>query len=182
MKKIQNSFHSDNKMEISRKFKFGLYALCFASGSLLSAEDFYSIKIKKAVVREKNDYLGKIVGSLDYGQKVTKEKEEGLWVYIKSEEMKGWVPASVLSEKNVKFTLAKQEGEEKKKKFGFSNPFAKKTEVSSSEVAMAGKAWEKDLPLNGIGDYKKVDEMEAIEIPMEERIAYLKSVKEGEVK
>ena len=84
----------------------------------------------------------------------------------------GWIPQSALSKKNVKFNL-NSVNQDKPKKKSFGSFFSKKNETSGSEIAMAGKAWDKDIPLQGITDYSKVDQMEAYQIEPQECINYL---------
>jgi uncharacterized protein YgiM (DUF1202 family) len=149
---------------------------------LSAGETFFSIKTKKVAVRSESDYLSKVIGQLDYNAKVQLIEAKGNWSKIGHEDTQGWIPSSTLSPKNVSFDLSSEQPKEKKKKsaFGFGSMFKTDTKVSADEVAMAGKAWEADIPLEGGGNYDAVDAMENITISVEEKIEYLKTLEGGE--
>lgn len=152
--------------------------LCMAlTPAWAQAADFQSIKVRLATLRESPDFLSSKVGQLKYGTKADLLESSGAWAKVQHENTIGWLPNSALSEKNVTFTLKEESDEKKKSSFGFANPFNKRAEVNSSEMAMAGKAWDNDLPLEGGASYAHVDAMEAIDTPIEDVIRYLKSLK-----
>ena len=157
--------------------------LCMAlTPTLVEAADFQSIKVRLAILRESPDFLSPKVGQLKYGIKADLLESSGAWSKVQNEGNMGWLPSSALSEKNVAFTLKEEKTDKKKKSFGFSNPFNKRAEVKSSEMAMAGKAWDSDLPLAGGANYSQVDAMEAIETPIEDVIRYLETLNREEQK
>jgi hypothetical protein len=150
---------------------------------LLQAEELCSIQVKSVAVREKANYLAKISGTLEYAQQVNKDEQKDNWVKVHQDKVSGWIPATALSAPNVKFELPEEKKTDKPKAFGLGNMFSKKTEVSNEEVAMAGKAWSDDIPLNaGEGDYMLVDEMEKRKMDMEAVLKYLKSLQEEAAK
>ena len=149
------------------------WAPCFA-------QDSCSIKVRSVAVREKSSYLSKVVGNLDYAQQVIVLEQQNNWGKIELNKVSGWIPMTSLSAPKVKFELPEEKKETKKQGFGLGNVFSKKAEISDSEIAMAGKAWENDIPLaEGEGNYKLVDEMEKRQVDTETKIKYLEALKTG---
>ena len=112
------------------------------------------VQIRKADIRDTPSYLGKIVTSLAYGDKVAVESENGAWVQVSSGGQSGWIHSSALTKKNI--VMKSGAGAQ--------------TSASSGEMALAGKGFNSDVEAQFKANHKNidfswVDRMEKIKIP-----------------
>jgi hypothetical protein len=127
--------------------------LVLASASVF-ADPQMSVQVQQVKVRATPGFLGKIVGTLAYGDRVTiLEQPAGApqsWrkISMPQKGIIGWVNLSALTEKEVKLQTGSQ---------------AAQTGASSGEVALAGKGFneevEKEYKAEGHVDYTWVDRM-----------------------
>jgi SH3-like domain-containing protein len=113
-----------------------------------------SVQVRKADLRGTPSFLGKIVTSLPYGEKVAIEQQDGAWMKVAAAGQIGWVHSSALTARQV--TL--QAGG------------ANRTGASSGEMALAGKGFNADIEAQFKAnhkdiDFSPVDRMEKIVIP-----------------
>ncbi len=126
-----------------------LAAVVFAAASVMS------VQVRTGKMRAKPSFLGSVVASVSYGDRVTVLGEKGSWVQIRNTDGKtGWVHGSALTENK----LALQAG---------SKDVA--TGASGSEIALAGKGFNDEVETeyraeNPKLDYTWVDKMEAFRI------------------
>ena len=114
-----------------------------------------SVQVEQVKVRATPSALGRIVGTLAYGDRVTVlDQPSGApqsWRKVSMEEkgITGWVSLSALTEKEIKLPAGSQTAQ---------------TGASSGEVALAGKGFnedvEKQYKAEGNVDYTWVDRME----------------------
>ncbi|MCX7029888.1 MAG: SH3 domain-containing protein [Spirochaetes bacterium] len=112
-----------------------------------------SVIVKETPVRDKSSYAGKILGKLEYTDRVQiLELPAGSsWAKVRSaaKKLEGWVHLSTLSKEG---RLVIKEGDQ-----------AVKTPPSGYEVALAGKTFNEGVEANSRKDqafnYKAVDEM-----------------------
>jgi uncharacterized protein YgiM (DUF1202 family) len=155
-----------------------IISLCFALTA--HAEDFFSIQTRKVALREEPQFLSTVISNLEYSTKVTQLESRGSWSKVQAKDQSGWIPASALTEKNIAIKLESAKPEaQKKPSFGFGSLLKPKKEMTQAEVAMAGKAWESDIPLSGKVNYQAVDAMESEKIPLKQVLAYLENLKQG---
>ncbi len=145
---------------------FGLFLVCSLSATLAAQgkQTAMSVQVKNADMRASPSYSGKVLAKLSYADRVQVLETQGSWVRAKSVEKKleGWINLSALSPKQILLSSGGQT----------------KTGVDSSEVALAGKGFNKEVEANykasGKVDYAWVDRMEGYVVPMDERVAFLK--------
>ena len=88
--------------------------------------DVMSVQQKEGKLRVKPSHLGKIVGKLPYGTKVTVVKKQGAWYEVKSSGLKGWLHKSSLTEKTLELRAGNKNVS---------------SGVSDDELALAGKGF-----------------------------------------
>lgn len=125
-----------------------------------------SVQIRKADIRETPSYLGKIVTSLAYGDKVTVQSENGAWFQVSAAGQTGWLHNSALTRKNI--VMKAGEGAQ--------------TAASSGEMALAGKGFNSEVEAQFKANHKDidfswVDKMEKIKIPAKELSSFAKEGK-----
>jgi uncharacterized protein YraI len=137
------------------KFLRHIVVCAMLSGSAACAgSNSMSVQVRKADLRGTPSFLGKIVTSLPYGEKVAIEQQDGAWMKVSAAGQTGWVHSSALTARQV--TL----------KAGAGN----RTGASSSEMALAGKGFNADVEAQFKANHKDidfgpVDRMEKIVIP-----------------
>lgn len=136
------------------------------SASATMAVTVMSIQVNKTELRETPSYLGKVVTSLAYGDKVTVQSESGAWSQISSAGQSGWVHNSALTKKNI--VMKSGAGAQ--------------TSASSGEMALAGKGFSSDVENQFKANHKDinfapVDKMEKIKIPISDIQEFAKAGK-----
>ena len=141
---------------MSRLFLATVACLVLASAAAFAADvTQMNVQVQETKIRATPSALGKVVGSLLYGDRVTildqPAGSPASWrkVSVPSKGLQGWVSLSALTDKPIKL----QAGSE-----------AAQTGASSGEVALAGKGFneevEKQYKSDGKLDYTQVDRME----------------------
>jgi uncharacterized protein YgiM (DUF1202 family) len=138
-------------------------ALLLAAGSVFAAE--MSVTVEQTQVREKASFLGKILGTLKYGDRVTvlDQSLKG-WVKIQGPDgaLQGFVSASALTTKKIVLAAGSENVQQS---------------ASSGEVALAGKGFSEDVEnkykQEGKLDYTWVDKMKAYNPPPDQVAAFL---------
>jgi len=132
--------------------------LLLAAGAAFAAE--MSVTVKQTQVRDKPSYLGKILGPLFYGDRVTVlDQSNKAWVKVTGPDgkLQGWVSASALTTKKIELAAGSENVQQG---------------ASSGEVALAGKGFnetvEKQYRADGKLDYTWVDKMEKITVSPEQ--------------
>ena len=113
-----------------------------------------SVQVRKADIRDTPSFLGKIVTSLAYGDKVSVQSENGAWLQVSAGGQSGWVHNSALTKKNIVMKTGA----------------GAQTSASSGEMALAGKGFNSDVEAQFKAghkdiDFTPVDRMEKIKIP-----------------
>jgi hypothetical protein len=129
-----------------------------------SASDL-SVQVRKAEVRSSPSFLGTVVGSLAYADRVTPVEKKGDWTRISREGTTlGWVHSQSLTPKRIVL----KGGE------------VAKTGASSDELALAGKGFTEEVEKeykaqNKDIDFAPIDRMEKITIAPEKLAKFLKA-------
>jgi len=124
-----------------------------------------SVQVRKAEIRSSPSFLGTVVGSLDYADRVTPVEKKGDWTRISREGTTlGWVHNQSLTPKRIVL----KGGE------------VAKTGASSDELALAGKGFteevEKEYKAHNTDiDFTPIDRMEKITIASEKLAKFLKT-------
>lgn len=126
-----------------------------ATLTLAASAPVMSVQVRKAEIRETPSYLGKIVTTMAYGDKVTVQSESGAWMQVTSAGQSGWIHSSALTKKNI----VMQTGA------------GAQTGASSGEMALAGKGFNSSVEAQFKNNHKDidfswVDKMEKIKIPI----------------
>lgn len=135
-----------------------------------SAGEMMSVQVKNGQVRASPTFLGKIVATLAYGDRVETVGEQGEWMKVKtSKGQTGWIHSSALTEKKIVLASGSKDVQ---------------TAASGEELALAGKGFNSDVEAefkakNKDVDFTWVDRMEKIVILPTEMETFLKA---GEVK
>jgi uncharacterized protein YgiM (DUF1202 family) len=132
----------------------------------MAAAKQMSVTVKETEVRATPGYLGKVLGTVVYGDRVTLLDQPANapkgWVMIQAPDgKKGWVNLSALTEKEVK--LASSTGVQQ--------------EAASGDVALAGKGFNSDVEAEYEKeqklDYTWVDKMQNLAVTPEQIAAFM---------
>jgi uncharacterized protein YgiM (DUF1202 family) len=153
---------------MSRVFLAIALCLVVASAAAFADQSKMSVTVQEVKVRATPSALGRIVGSLVYGDRVTVLEQPAdapqSWrkINIPEKGIQGWVSLSALTEKEIKLQAGTQTAEQS---------------ASSGEVALAGKGFnedvEKEYKTEGNLDYTWVDRMAKYNPPDDEVLAFL---------
>ncbi len=119
-----------------------------------------SLQIRKGDLRSSPSFLGRIVGSAAYGDRLTVEERRGTWIRVRTEEgtLTGWLHSSALTKKKVKLKAGRKDAD---------------GAASSGELALAGKGFNSEVEAqfkqqNAEANFAAVDIIEAIHITSRE--------------
>ena len=138
---------------------------------LFAAAETLIVKLQTTNLRKDPKFYAQTVAVLRAGENVQKLGSQGAWLQVRSSGgAVGWIHSSSVEDK--KLSLAALGG-------------STKTEASASEVALAGKGFNKQVEQsyrakNPKADYAQVDSMLKITVPVSEILAFLKQGKLGE--
>jgi uncharacterized protein YgiM (DUF1202 family) len=125
-----------------------------------------SVQVQDGKLRADPSFLGKILGSVAYGESVTFIKQQDPWVYVsaKGGQLSGWIHNSALSEKEIVLRSGSAD--------------VAKT-ASQKEVALAGKGFNADVEKefktrNPKLNFEWVDRMEKFVVSDEEIRRFIK--------
>jgi uncharacterized protein YgiM (DUF1202 family) len=137
--------------------------LLVTAGAAFGAE--MSVTVKQTQVRDKPSFLGKILGTLSYGDRVTVlDQSNKAWVKVSGPDgkLQGWVSASALTTKKIELAAGSENVQQG---------------ASSGEVALAGKGFnetvEQEYKADGKLDYTWVDKMEKITVSPDQLSAFI---------
>jgi len=107
-----------------------------------------SIQVKQTTLRSKPSFLGKSIAKLSYAQKVQEQKLQNGWHYVKTVDsgVNGWIHSSALSTEDIVLNVTDK---------------VSSTNVSQSEVLMAGKGFNKkteDKSTNNSPSFKQIED------------------------
>ena len=125
-----------------------------------------SVQVKRGDIRETPAFLGKIVSTLGYGDRVDVLETRSGWMRIgaTAKSSSGWIHASALTTKRIVLQAGSKDAQ---------------TAASGSELALAGKGFNADVEAefktrNRNLDFSVIDRMQATEISQERIAAFLK--------
>jgi uncharacterized protein YgiM (DUF1202 family) len=105
------------------------------------------VAVQTTPLKDSPGFFAKELGNLSLGTELTLVREDGKWSEVRTGNISGWVASSSLSARRV---------------------LASNTDVTASEVALAGKGFSPDMEIeyrkNGL-DYSMVDQMEKLVVP-----------------
>ncbi len=126
-----------------------------------------SLQIRKGDLRSSPSFLGKIVGSVTYGDRLKVEDTRGAWCLVRAEEgtLTGWLHSSALTKKKVKLKAGDKDAD---------------VAASSGELALAGKGFNSEVEAqfkeqNSEANFAAVDIIEKIRVTTREIEKFLKA-------
>ncbi len=166
---LKNRNFNGDKM-LKKRIIFVLLFMTLALPSLFAQEEkMMSITVKKAQIRTKPSFLGKIRYTLEYADRVEVFDESKGWflIGISTEDERGWIHSSALVKKKIVLKATHSDLD---------------TNASGSEVALAGKGFNSQVEAEYITqnnvDYSWINIMETYEVDIEDAVLFLQ---EGEV-
>jgi len=141
-------------MHIKSFLFLGVLGLSVAT-AIAATATMMSVQINKAELRDTPSYLGKVVSSLAYGDKVSVQSQNGAWSQVSSSGHTGWLHNSALTKKDIVMKSG----------------VGAQTTASSGEMALAGKGFNSDVEKQFKENHKDInfapiDKMEKIKIPI----------------
>lgn len=125
-----------------------------------------SVQVKQGQVRQTPSFLGKIVATLSYGDRVETLGESKGWVKVAvpGKGATGWIHRSALSEKRIALKGGSR---------------SEQAAASRGELALAGKGFNSDIEAefkkkNRNLDFASIDRMQAIKVPPEKIAAFVR--------
>ncbi|MBP2675600.1 MAG: hypothetical protein H6Q84_2440 [Deltaproteobacteria bacterium] len=125
-----------------------------------------SVQVKKGDVRATPQFLGKIVSSLAYGDRVEVLESRESWMRVSSsgKNVTGWMHSSALSEKRIVLKAGEKDAQ---------------VAASGGELALAGKGFNADVEAefkarNRNLDFTWIDRMQATVAPPERIASFLR--------
>ncbi len=123
-----------------------------------------SVQVKQGQVRATPSFLGKIVATVSYGDRVEALESKGGWFRIAppGKKTQGWIHSSALTEKRIVLKAGKREAE---------------AAASSGELALAGKGFNADVEAafkarNKDIDFTWIDRMQEMKVAPEKMRAF----------
>jgi hypothetical protein len=140
--------------------------LLMASAAAGEGGKAMSVQVKQGQVRATPSFLGKIVATLSYGDRVEVLEKKNPWIKVlpPGKGAPGWMHASALSEKRIVLKAGRKEAE---------------VAASGGELALAGKGFNADVEAEFRKthkdiDFSWVDRMQAMKVPQEKIGAFLR--------
>lgn len=128
-----------------------------------------SVQVQDGKLRSDPSFLGKIVGTVAYGDAVTVIRQQDPWFFVSTRtgQLSGWIHGSALTEKEIVLRA------------GDAN--VQKT-ASQREIALAGKGFNPEVEKeykkrNPNLDFEEIDRMEKIVVSDEEIMQFMKDGK-----
>jgi SH3-like domain-containing protein len=130
-----------------------------------AGQKIMSVQVRQGPVRATPSFIGQVVGSLNYGDRVQVTEEKPGWTKVSAGAVSGWMHTSSLTEKRV--VLAAGGG-------------TVQTGASSEEVALAGKGFNADVEAqfraqNRSANFTAVDRMEKRAVTQQEMMKFLRA-------
>jgi SH3-like domain-containing protein len=151
-----------------KQMKRIIWVFIFACLTATAAAEFskmMSVQIREGQVRAAPSFLGRIVGTVAYGDRVAVESEKQSWSFIRSadKQIEGWMHRSALTPKKIVLKAGASDVE---------------TTVTTQEIALAGKGFNEQVEKeyktkNPDKDFSWIDRMEQIDVSQEEMRQFL---------
>ncbi|HEY5995382.1 MAG TPA: SH3 domain-containing protein [Candidatus Deferrimicrobiaceae bacterium] len=125
-----------------------------------------SVQVRQGEVRATRSFLGKIVATLSYGDRVETVEQGGGWVrvVVPGKKATGWIHGSALTAKRIVLRAGSR---------------AEQAAASRGELALAGKGFNADIEAefrkqNAKLDFAAIDRMQAVKVPQEKIEAFVR--------
>lgn len=147
-----------------------LLVLLMASTTAGDAGKMMSVQVKQGEVRANPFFLGKIIATLSYGDRVEVLGTRESWIRVAptGKSLTGWMHSSALSDKRIVLKAGGKDAQ---------------VAASGGELALAGKGFNADVEAefkakNRKIDFSPIDRMQAMKVPPEKIASFLQ---EGEL-
>lgn len=122
-----------------------------------------SVQIREGQLRERPSFLGTIVATVDYGERVRVEQQQGPWRLVSVGEAQGWIHESALTRQRIQLAAGEEDVA---------------GAATEQEMAMAGKGFNAEVEgefraQNEEIDFTWVDRMEGMGLAPERLAAFL---------
>lgn len=124
-----------------------------------------SVQVKSSPLRSSPAFIGKVIVTLSYGDRVETLEDQGSWTKVRAADATvGWMHVSALSAKRIVLKSGQETAQ---------------TRASGDELALAGKGFNSDVEnefkkQHRNIDFSAIDKMEKIRIAPAEMQAFLK--------
>jgi hypothetical protein len=124
----------------------------------------FSVQVRDGQVRNKPSFLGSVVATVHYGDRLSSLQTRDSWVEVSSGATHGWMHISSLTDKEIILNANAQQV---------------KQAASSDELALAGKGFNRQVEnefrrRNSQANFAGVDKMEGYQVSQEEMTQFLK--------
>ncbi len=108
-----------------------LCAVLCGIGSLAYAQDRseMSVQVREGPLRDRPSFLGAVVSTVAYGDRVIVERAQGPWRYVASAGQAGWIHESALTRERIVLTAGEEDV----------------AGVTTQEMALAGKGFNAEV-------------------------------------
>ena len=139
-------------------------AMIMALAVVTASAATMSVQVKDAPVRAAPSFVGKVVGTLAYGDQVEIQQTQGAWSKVAGAGVSGWMHTSALSSKKIVLAAGQEQAQ---------------VAASGDELALAGKGFNSDVEAQFKSAHKDIDftwinRMEKIKIQSSEMQSFLK--------
>ena len=137
--------------------------LALAASAAWAAQEM-SVQVRAGQLRNRGSFLGTVVGTVAYGDRVTVNQTQAGWCEVSIAGKTGWIHESALTPKKVVLASGTADA---------------RAGASGEEVALAGKGFSKEVEAeykkqNKNVDYTWVDWMGRQTVPSEQLVEFLK--------
>ena len=137
--------------------------LVLAASAAWAAQEM-SVQVRDGQLRNRGSFLGTVVGTVAYGDRVTVNQTQAGWCEVSIAGKTGWIHESALTPKKVVLASGTADA---------------RAGASGEEVALAGKGFSKEVEAeykkqNKNVDYTWVDWMGRQTVPSEQLVEFLK--------
>lgn len=145
------------------KVLLGVGVIFLMASSTWSGLGTMSVQVRDGQLRATPSFLGAVVGSLAYGDRVEIQQQQGDWMEVTCKSQKGWVHSSALTTKSIIMGGGGRDAQMK---------------ASGKEVALAGKGFNAEVEAqyrkgHRNVNYPAVDRMELVQISPQEMATFL---------
>lgn len=146
------------------KARWALIGIFLFGASIGHAATEMSVQIREGQLRERPSYLGAVVSSVAYGERVSIQRKQGPWQFVAAGDKEGWIHESALTSKRIQF----EAGEVDVAGAASQEEMALASKGFSAEVEDEFRAQHTDI------DFTWVDRMEKMGASIERLSAFLR--------
>lgn len=145
------------------KIRYFLIMAIMVGASVVHARQM-SVQIREGQLRERPSFLGAVTASVDYGDRVSVQREQGPWRFVTMADREGWIHESALTRQRIKLEAGKVDVA---------------GAATRDEMVLAGKGFSAEVEReyraqNTDVDFSWVDRMEQMSVSMERIAQFLR--------